>query len=127
LSHRYRAGVNGDVPLPRVDVRRPWRSGPAIIAGGYSECHGGGARVTTTAAITAIVLATVATVVAAIAVVVVLVLVVVAVGWSGWRGRLRLRIRRHSAGVERHRSSGQRSGAQEDLLQKEVIMRFKKV
>jgi hypothetical protein len=101
LSRRYRAEVHGDVPLPRVDIRWSWRSGPAIIAGGSSGGRGGIARVTTTATTAVIVLATVT----AIAAVVVLVLVVVAVGRSGQSGRLRLRSWRHSADVERHRSS----------------------
>jgi hypothetical protein len=40
---------------------------------------------------------------------------------------LRLRSQRHSAGVERRRSSGRPGGVQVDLLQKEVITNFKKV
>jgi hypothetical protein len=63
LSHRYRARVHGDVPLPRVDVRRPWRSGPSVVAGGSSGGHGGVARVTTTAVAVAVVLAAIATIV----------------------------------------------------------------
>jgi hypothetical protein len=106
LSRRYRARVHGDVPLPRIDIRRPWRSGPAVVAGGSSGGRGGVARVTTMAATAATVLAAVATTIAAIAAVVVLVPVVVAVGRSRWHGRLRLRSRRRSAGVERRRSCG---------------------
>jgi hypothetical protein len=74
------------------DVRRPWRSGPTIVAGGPHGGRGGVARVTTTAAIDAAVLAAIAA-------------VVVAVGWSGRHGRLRLRSRRRSASVERRRSN----------------------
>jgi hypothetical protein len=48
------------VPLPWVDVRRPWRSGPAIIADGSNGGHGGVAKVTTMAATTVVVLAAVA-------------------------------------------------------------------
>jgi hypothetical protein len=118
LSHRYRAEVHGDVPLPRVDVRRPWRSGPASVAGGSSGGHGGVARVTTTVATTVALLAAVATAIAA---------VVVAVGWSGQCRMLRLRSRRRSAGIERRRSSRRPSSVQVDLLQKEVITNFKKV
>jgi hypothetical protein len=40
---------------------------------------------------------------------------------------LRLRSRRHSAGVECRRSSGRPNGVLVDLLQKEVIANFKKV
>jgi hypothetical protein len=126
-SHRYRAGVPGDVPLPWVDVSWPWRRGLAVVAGGSSGGRGGVARVTTMAATAAAVLAVVATAVAAIATVVVLVLVVVIVGRSRRCGRLWLRSRRRSAGVERRRSSGRPSGVQVDLLQKEVITNFKKV
>jgi hypothetical protein len=127
LSHRYRAGVHGDVPLPRVDVRRPWRSGPAVVAGGSSGGRGGVTRVTTTATTAVVVLIAVATTVIVIAAVVVLVSVVVAVGHSGRHGRLRLRSRRHSAGVECRRSSKRSNGDPEVDLQKEVIANFKKV
>jgi hypothetical protein len=65
VSRRYQTGVHGDVPLPRVDVRRPWGSGLAVVAGGSSEGCGGVARVTTTATIAAVVLAAVTTVVVA--------------------------------------------------------------
>jgi hypothetical protein len=109
LSRRYRARVHGDVPLPRVDIRRPWKSGPNIVAGGSSGGHGGVARVTTTTA-------TVAAVLAAIAVVIIFVPVVVVVGRSGWCERLRLRNRRCGASVERCRSSGRPSGVQMGLL-----------
>jgi hypothetical protein len=112
LSHRYRAGVHGDVPLPQVDIRRPWRSGPAIVAGGSSRGRGGVAKVTITVASAA----TILVVIPAIAAIVVLVLIFVVVGWSGQRRRLRLRSQRHSAGVERGRSSGWPSGVQVDLL-----------
>jgi hypothetical protein len=61
LSRRYQAGMHGDVPLPRVDVRQPWRSGPIVIAGGSSGGCGGVARLTTIATTTAIVLAAIAT------------------------------------------------------------------
>jgi hypothetical protein len=116
LSHRYRTGVHGNVPLPRVDVRRPWRSGPAVVAGGSSGDHSGVTRVITTIITVAIVLAAVATAVIASAAAVVLVSVVVAVGLSGRCGRLRLRSQRHSAGVERRRSSGWPSSVQVYLL-----------
>jgi hypothetical protein len=122
LSRRYRARVHGDVPLRRVDVRRPWRSGPTVVAGGSNGGRGGVARVTTTAGTGTVVVAIVA-----IAAVVFLVPVVAAVGRLGRRERLRLRSRRLSAGAERHRSNEQPSGVQVDLLQKEVIMNFKKV
>jgi hypothetical protein len=105
LSRRYRTDVHDNVPLPRVDVRRPWRSGPAVGAGGSSGGRGGVARVTTTAAIAVVVLTAVAAIAA-----VVLVLVVVAVGRSRWHERLWLRSRRRSAGVEGRRSSGRVSG-----------------
>jgi hypothetical protein len=120
LSRRYRARVHGDVPLPWVDIRRPWRSGPAVVAGGSSGGRGGVARVTTMAATAATVLAAVATTVAAIAA------VVVAVGRSRWHGRLRLRSRRRSASVERRRSCGRPNSVQVNLLQ-EVIVNFKKL
>jgi hypothetical protein len=80
LSRRYQVGVHGDVPLPRVDVCRPWRSGTAVVAGGSSGDRGGVARVTTTAATAANVLAAVANTVA-------LVPIVVVVGWSERRRR----------------------------------------
>jgi hypothetical protein len=76
LSRRYWAGVHGDVLLPRVDVRRSWRSGLADVAGGSSGGRGGVVRVTTMAATAAAVLASVTTAIAAIAAVVVLVSVV---------------------------------------------------
>jgi hypothetical protein len=79
LSRRYCAGVHGDVPLPWVDVHRPWRSGPTVSAGGSSGGRGGVSRVTTTTASAAAVLAAVAT---AIAAAVVLIPVVVVVRWS---------------------------------------------
>jgi hypothetical protein len=101
LSRRYQVGVHGDVPLPRVDVRRPWRSGPVVVAGGSSGGRGGVARVTTTATTAVVVFAAVAT----SAVIVVCVPVVVAVGRSRRCERLRLRSRRHSAGVECRRSN----------------------
>jgi hypothetical protein len=126
LSCRYRAGVYGNVPLPRVDVLRPWKSDPAVVASGSSGGRGGVARVTTTAT-TVVVLVAVATTVITIAAVVVLVSVVVAVGHSGRHGRLRLRSRKRSAGVECRRSSERSSGVEVDLLQKEVIGDFKKV
>jgi hypothetical protein len=88
--------------------------------------HGGVARVTTTATTAAVVLAVVATVVAASVAVVVLV-PVVAVGRLGRRGKLWLRSRRRSVGVERRRSSGRANGVQVDLLQKKAITNFKKV
>jgi hypothetical protein len=81
LSYRYQAGVHGDVPLPWVDVRQPWRSGPTFIDGGSSGGHGGVARVTIMTTTAAAVLAAIATAIAAV--VVVLIPVVVAVGWSG--------------------------------------------
>jgi hypothetical protein len=127
LSRRYPVGVHGDVPLPRVDVRRPWRSSPAIDAGGSSGGRDGVARVTTTATNATVVVVAVATAIAASAAVVVLVPVVVAVGRSGRRGRLWLRSQRRSAGVECCRSSGRPSSVQVDLLQKKVITNFKKV
>jgi hypothetical protein len=121
LSCRYRAGMLGDVPLPRVDVRRPWRCGPIVVAGGSSGGRGGVARVTAMSA-------TIAVLATAIAVVAVVVLVlVVVVGWLGQRIRLQLRSRRHSVGVERCRSSRWPSGVYVDHLQKEVKVNFKKV
>jgi hypothetical protein len=85
LSYRYRVKVHGDMPLLRVDIHRPWRSGPDVGAGGSSGGRGGVARVTTTAATATAIHAVVATAIAAITA------VVVAVGWSGQRGKLRLR------------------------------------
>jgi Flp pilus assembly protein TadB len=106
LSRRYRTDVHDNVPLPRVDIRRSWRSGPAVGAGGSSGGRGGVARLTTTAAIAAVVL----TAIAAIAAVVLVLVVVVVVGRSGWHERLWLRRRRRSAGVEGRRSSRRVSG-----------------
>jgi hypothetical protein len=66
LSRRYWAGVHGDVLLPRIDVRRSWRSGLADVAGGSSGGRGGVVRVTTMAATAAAVLASVTTAIAAV-------------------------------------------------------------
>jgi hypothetical protein len=104
LSQRNGVGVHRDVPLPRADVRRPWRSVLAVDAGGSSGGRSGVARVTTmTATVTANFVA-VAAATTTIATVIVLVPVVV-VGRTGRRGRCRLRGRRRSVGVECHRSS----------------------
>jgi hypothetical protein len=107
LSRRNGAEVHGDVPLPRVDIRQPRRSGPVVGAGGSSGGRSGVARVTTTAA-TAAAIPTAA--ITAIAAVVVLIHVVIVVGRTGRRGNLQLGSRRCSAGVERRRSSGWPSG-----------------
>jgi hypothetical protein len=125
LSYRNEARVHGDMPLPRVDVRRPQRSGPTISAGGSSGGHSGVARVTTTAATIAIIPATIDATITAIATIVVLILDVVVVGWTGWRGNLFLGSRRRSAGVEHRRSSRWSDGVQVNLLQQEVIPNFK--
>jgi hypothetical protein len=110
LSRRNGAEVHGDVPLPRVDIRQPRRSGPVVGAGGSSGGPSGVARVTTTAATATAIPAAVATAITAIAAVVVLIHVVIVVGRTGRRGNLQLGSRRCSAGVERRRSSGWPSG-----------------
>jgi hypothetical protein len=74
LSEGNGVGVHRDVPLPRVDVRRPWRSGYTVGAGGSSGGRSGVARVTTTAATATASLVAVAAAITAIATVIVLVL-----------------------------------------------------
>jgi hypothetical protein len=104
LSCEHQAGVDGHVPLPRVDVSRSWRAGFAVRGSG----DGGLTRRAITAATAIVVPTVVVTAMTTIAVLVVFLVpvataaAIATVGWARWRGGWWPDCRGCTIGVERH-------------------------